>query len=156
MNIFFKRFIVATVISALLCGCAGHRDANVQNVNNELLKKDARSEKLNDMMLKSAMTQSTDPNADYIIGAEDLLDIDVFQADELKRTVRVSSQGYIGLPLIGQIKAKGLTPLQLEKEIEMKLEEYMEKPLVTVFVKEYMAQKIGVIGAVEKPQVYSV
>ncbi|MGD0885987.1 MAG: polysaccharide biosynthesis/export family protein [Thermodesulfovibrionales bacterium] len=156
MNIFFRGITAVGLVSALLYGCSGTRDVNVQNANTELTKKNTMSEKLNDMMLKSALTQSTDPNADYIIGAEDLLDIDVFQAEELKRTVRVSSQGYIGLPLIGQIKAKGLTPLQLEQEIAAKLEEYMEEPLVTVFVKEYKAQKIGVIGAVANPQVYSV
>ncbi|MGD1076325.1 MAG: polysaccharide biosynthesis/export family protein [Thermodesulfovibrionales bacterium] len=156
MNIFFRVITFAALVSALLYGCSGNREVNVQNANAELAKKNTVSEKLNDMMMKSALTQSTDPNADYVIGAEDLLDIDVFQAEELKRTVRVSSQGYIGLPLIGQIKAKGLTSLQLEKEIAAKLEEYMEQPLVTVFVKEYKAQKIGVIGAVANPQVYSV
>lgn len=102
------------------------------------------------------MAQNADPGADYMIGAEDLLEIDVFQAEELKRTVRVSSQGYIGMPLIGQIKAKGLTPLEIEKEIARRLEKYLEEPLVTVYVKEYKAQKIGVIGAVTTPQVYAV
>ncbi len=140
---------------SLLAGCGGSQEVNIQQMDAQM-SKSSRPDKLNALMFNSAMTQNVDSNADYIIGAEDLLEIDVFQAEELKRTVRVSSQGFIGLPLIGQIKAKGLTPVQLEAGLVEKLTKYMEEPLVSVYVKEYKAQKIGVIGAVTTPQVYAV
>ena len=154
-----KEFRAACLLSMslafLLCGCGGGQEATLRKMDSQAAK-NTRAERLNAIMFTPAMMQNADPNADYVIGSEDLLEIDVFQAEELRRTVRVSSQGYIGLPLIGQMKAKGLTPVQLEAEIVERLAKYMEEPLVSVYVKEYKAQKIGVIGAVTNPQVYAV
>ena len=118
---------------------------------------DSRADKLDrTIALQGLMKAASDPNADYRIGKEDVLEIDVYQAEELRRTVRVSSQGFIGLPLLGQIQAKGSTTSELEKEIAQKYDRYLESPLVSVYVKEYKAQRIGVIGAVKSPQVYVV
>jgi polysaccharide export outer membrane protein len=139
----------------LVTGCGGGREVSVRQLDVQMTRA-SKPDKLNALLFNSSMMQNVDPNADYVIGSEDLLDIDVFQAEELRRTVRVSSQGYIGLPLIGQVKAKGLTPVQLEAELVQKLDRYMEEPLVSVYVKEYKAQKIGVVGAVTNPQVYAV
>jgi len=147
--------IWAALLVSLLAGCGGNREVNVQNINAEP-SRDSRSTQLNALMVNSTMTHNVDPYADYVIGSDDLLEIDVYQADELKRTVRVSSQGFIGLPLVGQIKAKGLTPVQLEAEIVKGLTKYMEEPLVSIYVKEYKSQTIGVIGAVTSPRVYAV
>jgi polysaccharide export outer membrane protein len=94
--------------------------------------------------------------ADYKIGAEDLLDISVFQANELNTMVRVSAMGYIKLPLIGKINATGLTVSELESQISKQLEKYLEEPVVGVFIKEYRSQQITVLGAVNSPKVYSV
>ncbi|MEW6002610.1 MAG: polysaccharide biosynthesis/export family protein [Nitrospirota bacterium] len=142
-------------ITIFITACGGNRIADHREIDPPFLK-DSKAEKLRDIMLKSATMRNTDPNADYIIGPDDVIEIDVFQAEELKRTVRVSSLGYIGLPLIDQIKAKGLTVTQLEKEIARQLEKYLNEPCVSVYVKEYKAQRIGVIGAVDKPQVYTI
>lgn len=155
-----KRFLIFAAVLTLvsptfLIGCGGSQAVNVQRIDSET-RQGGKSEKLNDLLLKSAMAANVDHNADYVIGADDLLDIDVFQAEELHRTVRVSSQGYIGLPLVGQIKAKGLTTVHLEQGISQKLEKFLQEPRVSVIVKEYKAQKIGVIGAVTNPQVYMV
>ncbi len=154
-----KRLIIisALVVFGLLVlsGCGGNQEVNVQKIDSEI-KQESKSDKLNDLLIKSAMAVKTDRNADYKIGADDLLEIDVFQADDLKTTARVSSQGFIGMPLIGDVKAKGLTPLQLEQEISSKLEKYLQEPRVSVSVKEYKSQRIAVIGAVASPQVYSV
>ncbi|RJQ14287.1 MAG: hypothetical protein C4560_12595 [Nitrospiraceae bacterium] len=94
--------------------------------------------------------------SDYVIGPEDLLDIDVFQVDELKRTVRVSSSGYINLPIAGKINVTGLTVSQLEEELARRLERYLQEPTVSIFIREYRSQRITVLGAVKNPQVYNV
>lgn len=154
MKIFIALIYVA-LLTATLSGCGGNRDVKASQVSTEI-EKNAPPQRLNDLLLMSAATHSVDPNADYVIGADDLLEIDVFQAEEIRRTVRVSPQGYIGMPLIGEIKAKGLTPVQLEKEISGKLEKYLQEPRVNVSVKEYKAQKIAVIGAVAKSDIYTV
>ncbi len=93
---------------------------------------------------------------DYRIGPEDLLEINVFQADELHTLARVTSEGYIKFPLIGKIKAAGLTVSELEEYLSRELEKYLVEPVVSVFVKEYRSQQITVLGAVKNPQVYTV
>jgi len=147
---------VLTLFSFLFIGCGGgSQPVQVQSLDSEI-KQEGKSASMNELLLKAAMARPADKSADYIIGADDVLDIDVFQAEELRRTVRVSSQGYIGMPLIGQIKARGLTPLQLEQQICQKLDKYMQEPRVSVTIKEYKSQEISVIGAVGSPKVYSV
>jgi len=93
---------------------------------------------------------------DYILGPGDLIAIDVFQVDELEGTVRVSSTGYIKLPLTGKIKVGGLTVAEAEAEIREKLLRYLQDPIVNVFVQEYRSQNITVLGAIRSPQVYTV
>jgi len=89
---------------------------------------------------------------DYLVGPHDVLDIEVFGAKELTRSVRISEGGDFSLPLVGRVPAAGRTVGQLEQEIAARLEEkYLEDPQVTVFVKEYMSQRVTVEGAVEKP-----
>jgi polysaccharide biosynthesis/export protein len=92
---------------------------------------------------------------DYKISPLDVLDIDVFGVEELKRTVQVSSSGIITLPLINQVKAGGRTSEQLEADIAKKLSvNYLQSPQVSVFVKEYTSQRITVDGAVKKPGIF--
>ncbi len=92
---------------------------------------------------------------DYRIGPEDVLEIDVFDVPELHKTVRVSNEGTIALALIGRLKAAGLTAEQLREQLETKYgETYLQHPQVTVFITEFHAQPVSVIGAVEKPGVY--
>jgi polysaccharide export outer membrane protein len=88
---------------------------------------------------------------DYVLGPEDLIEINVFQVEELKRTVRISSNGYIKLPLAGVIKAAGFTGAVLEAAVSKKLEQYIQEPVVSVFVMEYRSQRITVLGAVTSP-----
>jgi polysaccharide export outer membrane protein len=151
-----KLSLIALCMALLsLTGCGGRQEVRSQKPDIQSTQ-NTKSEKMNDLLLKTAINQNVDPNADYIIGSDDLLEIEVYQAEELKRTTRVSSKGYIGMPLIGQIKAKGLTAAQLEEEIAKRLDKYMEEPVVNVYLKEYKAQRISVIGAVKMPQVYVV
>jgi len=102
----------------------------------------------------SSSTASTaDPN--YILGPEDVIEIEVFDVPELKKTVRVAADGQIALPLIGRVQASGLTAEQLRQALAEKWgEDYLQDPQVTVFVKEFVAKPVSVIGAVEKPGLY--
>lgn len=93
---------------------------------------------------------------DYVIGPEDLIEISVYQVEELNRTSRVSSSGFIKLPLVGTIKVVGFTAPELENEISKKLQQYLQEPIVSVFIKEYRSQSITILGAVKTPQVYVV
>jgi polysaccharide export outer membrane protein len=94
---------------------------------------------------------------EYRIGPSDLLEISVFQVAELSRTVRVNSNGSLSLPLIGQIQAGGLTAYQLETLIAQKLQEnYLQDPHVSVFIKEFVSQRVTVGGSVNKSGVFPI
>ena len=89
---------------------------------------------------------------DYRIGRQDLLEIKVFDVDELNQTVRVSDDGSISMPLLGRLVVAGLTKTELEQLIARLLgERYVRDPQVTVFVREYESKKIAVTGAVKRP-----
>jgi len=97
---------------------------------------------------------STPGNAGYLAGPQDVLDITVFKAPELTKTVQVAEDGTINLPLLGQMPAAGKSPSELEREIQARLNaRYMKSSQVTVFVKEYNSQRVTVEGAVKTPGV---
>jgi polysaccharide biosynthesis/export protein len=93
---------------------------------------------------------------DYVIGPEDVLEISVFDVPDLsKLTLRVSNDGTISLPLLGDVRAAGLTPDQLRDNLHDAWgRSYLQDPHVMVFVKEFHAQPVSVVGAVEKPGLY--
>lgn len=89
---------------------------------------------------------------DYPIGPGDVLEISVPPIDELKkRTVRVEADGTISLPMLGTLKAGGLTEGQLHAALQDKLKTYMYNPEVELFVKEYHSREVAVVGAVNTP-----
>ena len=93
--------------------------------------------------------------SDYRIGRQDLLEIRVFDLEELDQTVRVADDGSITLPLLGRLQVAGLTKGDLEREVARQLEErFVRDPQVTIFVKEYESKKVAVSGAVKKPDTY--
>jgi polysaccharide export outer membrane protein len=105
---------------------------------------------------------STDPAArfdeqEYVIGPEDVLDINVFEAPEMNRDVRVSANGEISLPLLGAVTAAGFTPRELETALEELLhQKYMKDPHVSVFVRDMQSHPVSVMGAVRKPGIFQI
>jgi polysaccharide biosynthesis/export protein len=100
---------------------------------------------------------STPPaeTADYMIGPEDLLEINVFELPELKTTTRVLEDGTVSLPLLGVVQAAGLTKTLFEQRVRDLLEaRFLHDPQVTVSVTEFRSKQVSVIGAVNKPGTY--
>ena len=90
----------------------------------------------------------------YRIGAQDVLDISVFQVPDLTKSVQVSDAGTINLPLLGEVPVAGKTAREVERDLTAKLgAKYLQNPQVTVYVKEYNSQQVTVEGAVQKPGV---
>jgi polysaccharide export outer membrane protein len=106
--------------------------------------------------MNSAMSAMASKRPFQIIASsDDLSRLWFLRTKSWNKTVRVSSQGNISHPLLGILKAKGLTGSELEKEIrELLTEKYMKDPHVSVFIKEYRNQQISLMGAVSKPGVY--
>lgn len=93
---------------------------------------------------------------DYLIGPSNLLEIKVAQDPQLTRTLRVDSRGEITLPLIGSVRAAGLTARQLEMLIAGRLEkDFIHNPDVMVFIREFTSLKIVIQGSVTRPGIYT-
>ena len=90
----------------------------------------------------------------YRIGPEDVLQISVFSNDALSRTVPVRPDGMISLPLLNDVKAAGLTPMELRESLMKKLVEFVPSPEIAVIVTEVRSFMISVIGQVSKPGRY--
>ena len=94
-----------------------------------------------------------DSNA-YIIGPEDILYVHIWREEAITRTVPVRMDGNISLPLIDEVKAAGLTPLQLKEILIEKLKKFVDTPNVSVTVMEANSYKVYVSGQVRTPGVY--
>ena len=103
---------------------------------------------------KQGATDRPSENPNYVIGPEDVLYIQVWKEETLTRTVPVRSDGMISLPLINDVQASGLTPLQLRESLTEKFKNFIENPSVTVVVMEANSFKVFVTGQVKNPGVY--
>ncbi len=117
---------------------------------------ETQKKRLGELMFQrqAEMSSQEAGNSTYRIGPGDVLKFQVFDVDELNREVRVRPDGNIALPLIGVIQAKGLTEEDIQSEVSKRLEKYVYSPQVQIFIAEYGAQKISVIGEVKKPGAY--
>ena len=86
----------------------------------------------------------------YRIHVGDTLEIQVWKNQELSRTVPVKPDGYISLPLLGEVRAGGLTPPQLRENLIKRLTEYIPSPEVSVIVSE-VSYIVAVMGRVRSP-----
>jgi polysaccharide export outer membrane protein len=87
-------------------------------------------------------------NSDYVIGADDTLHISVWKEPDLTETLPVRPDGKISMPLLNDVPAAGLTPLQLRDAITEKLKKYIADPRVTVVVTAMNSRRIFVTGEV--------
>ncbi|MGB9716430.1 MAG: polysaccharide biosynthesis/export family protein [Thermodesulfovibrionales bacterium] len=89
--------------------------------------------------------------SEYILGFGDELEISVFRHDDLSKTVRILPDGKIYYPLVGEIKAEGLSVSQLRDKLKEGLLKYYVEPQVSVIVTSISSQKVFVLGEVNKP-----
>ena len=90
----------------------------------------------------------------YVIAPADIILVRVLGQDQITTRARVRPDGKISLPLLNDVKAAGLTPLALSKELRTRLNDFIKDPLVTVSLEETTPPTISVIGEVVKPGVY--
>jgi len=104
------------------------------------------------LMLLTTMRVPIAPAAEYVLGADDLLAISVWMHPELERKAPVGSDGNIVFPPLGDVKAAGLTTLQLSDRIADRLSAYLRQTVtVTVTVAQFLSQSVFVQGAVVQP-----
>jgi polysaccharide export outer membrane protein len=101
-----------------------------------------------DRTAASAQAPVGQADSDYVIGADDTLRISVWKEPDLSETLPVRPDGKISMPLLNDIPAAGLSPLQLKDSITEKLKKYIADPRVTVVVTAMNSRRIFVSGEV--------
>ncbi|MBQ4493859.1 MAG: polysaccharide export protein [Elusimicrobiaceae bacterium] len=95
-------------------------------------------------------------SSDYLLHSGDLVELQVYKEEDMDRTLRISSQGTIAFPLIGNIKIAGLNISQAENKVEEELKSYLKNPSVSILIKEYANKTLYVLGQVKKPSSISI
>lgn len=95
-----------------------------------------------------------EPESEYRLGAEDVVEVSVYGAEALSRTIPVRPDGRISLPLLGDVEARGRTAPELSRELSERLAPFVKDPRVAVIVREVNAPRVYVIGEVEHPGAY--
>lgn len=112
--------------------------------------KEAAAQKTEASARSAAASLGTPNDAEYKIGPQDVLRIDVWKETEVSRAVPVRPDGKISLPLLNDVQAAGLTPMQLSGVIADGLKKYISDPQVTVSVSEINSRRIYVTGEVTR------
>ncbi|HEY6945971.1 MAG TPA: polysaccharide biosynthesis/export family protein [Candidatus Acidoferrum sp.] len=139
------RNLILIMLTALM---ATSLTANAQDTAAQEKKEDAKESK--SLASPSAAPAAADDPA-YKIGAQDVLKIDVWREDQFTRTVPVRPDGKITLPLLNDIQAVGLTPMELAGVIRDELKKYLTNPQVTVSMVEINSRRVYVTGEVTHP-----
>lgn len=105
-----------------------------------------------------SVPSDSDVPSQYTLGPGDQIMVKVLDLDEMSSDkaapISIDSRGNITLPLVGRVKVSGLTPEQLEEQIEARLKKYLKEPDVTVSLVEMRSQPVSVLGAVQQPGVH--
>lgn len=92
--------------------------------------------------------------AEFVLGPEDVLTVTVWRNQDLSKDIVVRPDGVVTMPLIGDIRAAGISAEALAKRLSERLTEYMSNPIVSVQIKEINSYHIYVLGEVAKPGKY--
>ncbi len=143
------RYTILILLAALLMATSA--PAKLQEATAQEKKEEAKDSK-SPAAPSPAQSATDDPT--YKIGAQDVLRIDVWREDQLTRTVPVRPDGKITLPLLNDVQAVGLTPMELAGVISDGLKKFITNPQVTVSVSEINSRRIYVNGEVNKSGAY--
>ncbi|MFC1679650.1 polysaccharide biosynthesis/export family protein, partial [Elusimicrobiota bacterium] len=111
--------------------------------------------RLEEVALQSALQFLESQQHSYKISSADLLEITVYQEEDMTRRVRVSPKGIITFPLIGKVKVSGLGVAEAEQAITTMLKRYVIDPQISIFITEYGNKQVYVLGEVKNPGSYA-
>ncbi len=109
-----------------------------------------------DVILAKALEGLQAEKQEYKISPQDQLSISVYQEEDLKRDVRVSQNGKISFPLVGELEVGGLTTLEAQAKLASLLKAYLIEPHVALQIKDFHSRKVFVLGEVSKPGSYEI
>lgn len=158
------RLIVAVILLTYLVGCFRYTPSRREMTNSgteaskvagpeafQSYHKDLQSRL--DTLLKERATMATmeGQNSSYQIGVKDVLRVDVFGFSDLSGDTQVADDGNISLPLLGAVKAAGMTQGELQNDLTVRFKRYIRQPIVRLSVNSFNAYRASVVGAVVKP-----
>jgi polysaccharide export outer membrane protein len=152
--------ILAVVLTSAGCSSVPQPNQSAASPNSHVPTAGSqRAEEIN-KALSTASQQSSGSSRDYRLGPDDLVQITIYNIPEqdariTPRTVslRVSQDGMLVLPLLGQMEVRGKTSAALERELNVRYAKFIRNPQVGVLVTEFR-QRVSVMGAVRKPGVF--
>ena len=145
-NMYLVRQLVLLVLLALTA-IRGRAQDSYSNTNSSDERSVASSSAPNEA--NAPVTTATVPvDPSYVIGADDMLLISVWKEPDLTTTVPVRPDGMISVPLLDDVRAAGLTPMQLSAVLKEKLKSYVTAPRVTVVVTQTNSRRIYILGQV--------
>lgn len=153
---FFSILLVAATCSVAGCAASRPPQSAPANASASAIGDDLNAAQVEELARTLPVASAPHP-ADYRIGPEDVLEISVLEAPELDRSVRVSGDGDITLPPLGVVRVAGLTPRELEIELEAQLRnQYMVDPHVGVQIGDVQSHRVFIMGAVKKPGAFPI
>ena len=157
----FSAFALTFFCSIFFLSCARYPTIpEIENVEKIIIEEEEASEieNIGEIFQEKApalILHTKTDKEDYEIGPRDVLEIVIWDHDDLKREVHVSRKGEFSFPLIGKVQADGITVAQLEKKIGDELSgRYIIDPQVSITVKEYRSKCVFILGELETPGEY--
>jgi polysaccharide biosynthesis/export protein len=156
----FGNLVLTFFCSVFLLSCARYPTIpEIENVEKTIEEEEAsETENIGEIFQEKApalILHTQTDKEDYEIGPRDVLEIVIWDHDDLKRQVHVSRKGEFSFPLIGNVHADGITVAQLEKKIGDELSgRYIIDPQVSITVQEYRSKLVFILGEVETPGEY--
>ena len=138
----------------VLLSCASTRntglDVDMSTENNET----DEIENINNQVFDNL--SDVQKSSNYILQSGDLVEIKVFMEPDMDRVLRISFNGTVTYPLIGNVKIGGFCVSDAEEQLAEKLKYYIKNPQVSMLIKEYSNKMVYVLGQVKKPSELSI
>src|SRR5262245_25842045 len=97
----------------------------------------------------------TQPDGEYVIRQGDLVNVRVFGQDNMSARSRVRADGRISLPFLNDVNAAGFTPVVLSAQLQTRLKDFINNPVVTISLEEVRPVPFSVLGEVPRPGIYT-
>jgi polysaccharide export outer membrane protein len=153
-----RLLICLVLIAVVLVGCAMSGPKPTAKLEDMITStaNSPRQKEIHEINEKLFSSLSAAPQqSDYVISAGDLVQVSVFEAQDLQKEGRVGARGFLTLPLLGPVEVMGLTTAEAERKIEdLYRAKYLHDPHVGIYIKEQQGQKVTLVGAVKKPGTY--
>jgi len=145
--------VLSTALLLSLTGLCGGR-ANAASANKKAIQKTGEAPHDDPQSVGKQVRGGLSSNDQYIIGTEDVLQINVWHEPEISSLVSVRPDGKISIALVGDLTASGLTPSSLQSALTEKLRAYISNPEVSVTMQQIKSKNFNILGEVQRPGSY--